>query len=169
VAVTHEDLLALAGNPQMPDWDVVTLSLGVVRAALGASTRRSIVTEPIDDAPWQKTGDEEYDLAHSLPQRPTTEVGRRHVARWFTTHTERIDATADILAIEAEAREQVIDTDILAANIETACAEARADALREAAERVRALPLFVPGLGPNQAHAAESMRDRAAAILDPQP
>lgn len=70
-------------------------------------------------------------------REPTTEAGRALLA-WFTSDAQPLDGTgrAYILAIEREARAAVLDTDLLAENIQTAIDEA----LQEVRERVEALP-----------------------------
>ena len=71
---------------------------------------------------------------------PATEAGRRHVRYLSDAVMPRDAAVIEVLAIEAEARaEGYKDDAAVMAAIPEAYAKGYADALREAAERVRAL------------------------------
>ncbi len=100
------------------------------------------------------------------PQTPATEAGQR---LWLRSLGGNLNLADDILAIEAEARHQGYDESkaiIGAAKTEASrrIREARADALREAADAVRALRLASPTLNAVTDYVAAVL-----AILDPQP
>ncbi len=123
-----------------------------------------------DHEPWQ----------HPDPQTPATEAGRRH-ADWYAMHGDPLlvpEHDSDILAIEAEAREGYIDRHeayLLTVEAITAAEKAgRADALREAADAVRALPGYAAPVGTHGSAAADAYwrpsvsQAAVLAILDPQ-
>ncbi len=74
-------------------------------------------------------------------QTPRTEAGRRHYMTLHDVHPSAV--MRDILAIEAEARQEAEADAVVAsfAAVKASWQNGHDDALREAAERVRALPL----------------------------
>ncbi len=112
-------------------------------------------------------------------QTPATETGRQLALEWMLHGTEddRDAFVADILAIEAEARADVLGTiehDPLHEHLtDVAYAKGRADALREAADAVRALTFpYAPDSGHSAGYENGWYDGRGAAsraILDAQP